>query len=537
MTPAEKAVRRLFKEKQQEIAETYEKPVRRKMEYEALRKLLPRVGKFYRTTEATLLFFRDGDHRLYDIEEKPFQRYLYQLTDEVAIVRHQWLPKLQAWVQFEAPEVETHFLAYNDSADLNIVAVNTFDGFMMRRIHEGPWERVPNGTGGILFWTPPAFLTPWKPDHRGRGSGRDLDWLCNLGHFAADSPLSVADQQRLLFTWILHLFFPALNPVHPIPLHEGVTGSGKSVLGEIIGRWLAGLQFEVMDLPSGDATKSEEAIKIALHKRPLVVIDNVDSPSAWLEDFLCRVATGVRMSRRKLYTDAEEVHFTPKAGLIITSRDPHFRREDVARRLLPIRFKPIPESQRRSETELRAEIDARRGRIWADVLVAIARLQDDWPQLRTQLKSSHSLADFSIFGGALAAAEGNDPAEWMSLMGRLEQAQRGFTTEEDPLAELLEVALQRNNDVLPPQPVRELYQTLRGIARDLGMPCLLKDPGALTKSLKNKRQALEHRLRARVALSNNHHGGEHRVGIQRVQGPGSREAGPQGANGGDGGDE
>ena len=60
------------------------------------------------------------------------------------------------------------------------------------------------------------------------------------------------------------------------------------MLGESFGRWLPAHEFEVIDLPSGDAAKAEESIKLALCKRPLVVIDNVDSPAAWLEDFLCR---------------------------------------------------------------------------------------------------------------------------------------------------------------------------------------------------------------------------------------------------------
>ncbi len=149
-----------------------------------------------------------------------------------------------------------------------------------------------------------------------------------------------------------------------------------------------------MDLPSGSAAKAEESLKLALSKRPLVVLDNVDSPAGWLEDFLCRVATGVRMSCRRLYTNAEEVYFTPNAGLIVTSRDPHFRREDVARRLIPLRFQAIPEAGRRAETELRAEVAARRGRIWADLLAELARLQDAWTAIRAELRSSHSLADF-----------------------------------------------------------------------------------------------------------------------------------------------
>lgn len=477
------------------------------------------VGTFYRTEGGELLFLREADHRLYDVEQKTFERYLIQLTGSVVGVRHQWLLRLQAWVRFQAPEVKTHFLAYNDSPDLNVIAVNTFGGYMMLRNRGDNWRRVPNGTDGILFKTPPEFLTPWSASPK--ATGKDLEWLVCLANFSADGRLSVDDQRNLLLVWLLHLFAPALNPVHPIPLNEGETGSGKTVEGEMIGRWLTGPEFEVMDLPSGDATKAEESLKLALCKRPLVILDNVDSPSPWLEDFICRVATGVRMSRRRLYTDAEEVCFTPQAGFIITSRDPHVRREDVARRLLPLRFQLLSEDQRRCETDLREEVDKRRAGIWADVLEVIARVQDAWPNLNGGLKSHHSLADFSRFGALLAEVQGNSGEEWQAFMDRLQEAQSRFTTEEDPMAEILRAVLDWKKGLVPLQPVSKLYQTVKdeAWARQVSLP--FKSQAALTKALKNKRHALECALDAKIVLDNHHHGGEYWVAITRV---GSEEA-------------
>jgi hypothetical protein len=282
-----------------------------------------------------------------------------------------------------------------------------------------------------------------------------------------------------------------------------------------------------MDLPSGDATKAEESIKLALCKRPLVVIDNVDSPTAWLEDFLCRYATGVRMSRRRLYTDAEEVHFYPRAGLIVTSRDPHFRREDVARRLLPIRFSKIPDDQRQTETALRAEVDRRRPLIWADVLNQLAAIQDAWPTVSAT--PSHSLADFAVFGEAVTVAEGQDPEEWRSLTLRLEQAQRRFSTEEDPLAEVLDAALAAHADNLPVQPVAKLFAKLASVAKSKGLAWTIKNAAGLTKALKNRHQALEQALGARIVLDPHHQGGVTWVSITRAQ----NGEGGEGGNSGD----
>jgi hypothetical protein len=497
------------------------------------RALVTLVGSFYHTTGSELFFFRDADHRLYDLDERTFELYLIQLTGETAWVRGVALPRFRAWVRFQAPEVTTHFLAYN-AADLALIALNTFDGHMMRRQRGGKWERVVNGSDGILFKTPTEFLASWRPDLTNGGRCEDLNHLCSLGNYAHDGPLSVMDQQQLLRMWLLHLFMPAVNPVHPIPLMENITGSGKSVLGETIGRWLTGPEFEVMDLPSGDAAKAEESVKLALCKRPLVVIDNVDSPAPWLEDFLCRYATGVRMSRRRLYTNAEEVHFTPRAGLIITSRDPHFRREDVARRLLPVRFHGIPPNRRKTETELRADIDRHRERIWGDVLVALAAIQDNWSKIGSTANPSHSLADFAVFGEVATVANGGSASSWRDLMCRLEQTQQRFSTEDDPLLEVLKAQVDQGKGTVPLQPVSKLFTALSGKAQEMKLLWPLKNPAALTRALKNKKHALEQALGAQIVLDSHHQGGTYWVAVSANPGPAARTG--SGGNGGQGGD-
>ena len=98
------------------------------------------VGHFYRTSGGELWYFRLADHQLYDMDQRPFEDYLVLLAGSVTGVRNEWLPRLRAWVRFEASEVEPHFLVYNDSPGLHMIAINTFDGFMMRRKRGGNWE-------------------------------------------------------------------------------------------------------------------------------------------------------------------------------------------------------------------------------------------------------------------------------------------------------------------------------------------------------------------------------------------------------------
>ncbi len=478
-------------------------------EFACLQGLLKGAGKFYQTSGGIFMFFRHDDSKLLDIGEPAFEDYLVEITEDPGSVARYFLPRFRAHIRVHAPKVDTHFVGYS-SPDLRTIALNSFNGRMMYRRAKKSWEEAPNGTNNILFRTSLEFLTPWKPDFDHGGAGKDLDWLCSFGHFDDSGPLTVEDQRHLLRVWLLHLFLPEIVPDRPIPVFQGPTGSGKTIFSQCIGRWLTGPQFEVTGLAAGGAQKAEEALKIALYKRPLVVLDNIDSPTNWMKDVMCRVSTGERVSVRKLYTDADEVFFTPRGGLIITSIDPYFRRGDVARRVLPISFRELPDVERLEETKIRKEIAARSGRIWADVLSELGQIQDAWPKLQKKLKPSHSLTDFSRLGAVVTIVRGGSLSDWQAIMGRLQEAQSAFAVEGNELIPLLR---ELNNFT---GSTSELLVKLQDKSQITYHPFSLRDAGSLTKKLKQDRAALEKALGVQILFSNSHRGGIHHLTISRV---------------------
>src|SRR5262249_52115304 len=161
---------------------------------------------------------------------------------------------------------------------------------------------------------------------------------------------------------------------------------------------------------------------------------------------------------------------------------------------------------RQSKTALRGETDTRRARIWADVLTAVAQIQDGWPVVKGRVNPSHSLADFAVFGSIAATAEPEHAAAWSALMGRLQQAQNGFASEHDELVELLDIEL-RGSNPLGPMKVSELYGRLELAATVRGLPWPYRTTAALTKALKQRRAALEQGLHAQISVSDEHQGG------------------------------
>ena len=143
------------------------------------------------------------------------------------------------------------------------------------------------------------------------------------------SSLSPAAIRFLFLVWFYSTFFRELFPTKVILATVGPKGSGKTTLHKRVGRLLFGPQFHPTDL-----TNDPKDLDAAITTEPFVVIDNADRHIPWLDDKLAIAATGGTIKRRVLYTTNRLVDYPIVAALGITSRTPHFRREDVADRLL-----------------------------------------------------------------------------------------------------------------------------------------------------------------------------------------------------------
>jgi hypothetical protein len=167
-----------------------------------------------------------------------------------------------------------------------------------------------------------------------------------------------------------------------------------------------------------------------------VGIDNADANVPWLDDKLAVVATGGMLKRRLLYTTNQLVEFPITAFVGITSRTPHFRREDVADRLLLFHVERLETFG--AEGELLSELTAQR-----DVLMTelVGQLQRVLSALHTNKGKSYStsfrIADFAMFVLRVADAE-DRLAEAEAMFERLAQEQLAFVVQDDPVIELLE---------------------------------------------------------------------------------------------------
>jgi hypothetical protein len=244
---------------------------------------------------------------------------------------------------------------------------------------------------------------------------------------------------------------------------------------------------------------TEDAFIAAVTNRLVCGLDNADSRIKWLEDGLATYATRQRYQLRRLYTTNEVVAYDPRAFVMISSRDPQFRRPDVAERLLPFHFEKL--TSYRDENSIYSELETRRNGIMGALMNRVAEIADILPRVEAPTMPFR-MADYAAFGWRIFNTAAKQE-EWLALLGRLEAAQAEFAGDGDGLVEALRILLEQNNGKLGPIDSSELFKRCSEIAADTGLP-LPRTAGGFGQKLTNLHRVIELELNAKLTDERGH---------------------------------
>jgi hypothetical protein len=212
--------------------------------------------------------------------------------------------------------------------------------------------------------------------------------------------INVADDDawRLLAAWFLFAFSPT-GP-YPVLILHGEQGSAKSTAARLL--------RQLIDPTIGSglraAPKDVEDLAVATHNSHVVALDNLSGIQPWLSDALCRVATGAGLSKRELYTDAEETVLEACRPLVLNGITELATRGDLFDRAILVDLDPIPDENRRTEAEVRAGFEAVRPGVFGALLDALSTALRRLPE--TRLPKKPRMADFALFVTAAEEALG-----------------------------------------------------------------------------------------------------------------------------------
>jgi hypothetical protein len=263
-----------------------------------------------------------------------------------------------------------------------------------------------------------------------------------------------SDDDYVLFVgWLVQ----CLRPSGPYLGYEaiGEQGSSKTTRGRIARKLI-----DPNAAPVRSAPRDEGDLMIAATNSWIVTLDNLSYVPDWLSDGLCRLATGGGLSKRMLYTDADEVVLDAQRPLFVTSIEEVATRGDLLDRLIVCQTPRLPDGKLRPEAELWAEFDQLWPSLYGALLDAVAGALRDLPQV--VLERHPRMADAARWATAAEAALGWEPGTFLRAYSENRERGHDIALEASPLASLLQDVAQRGFEGT----ASELLERLRGLAED-----------------------------------------------------------------------
>jgi hypothetical protein len=412
---------------------------------------LSRRGEFFQTTDGRLYYFHEPETHVYRVDD-PGRRVLTEEFQSFAWGRYNLLAgtfsrnlgkDVKNLALRDADERAVYKFAHYDP-DAGELYVNDFgDGYYAVSPDGVEWRA--NGTD--LFFLPtdraesfeylPTDDRPDLPDEipgereMWAGSGDPLMRLFgNRINYSEDHALGPAQQRKQLYLHLHTLPFVDVLNARPIMAWVGEKGSGKTVIQRAIGRFVFGDGFTESVMPD-----SKEDFLAKVSNQALAFVDNYDDGNSWANDVLAAVATGAGINLREYYTTNDLHQAVPRCWLSVTSRDPPFRRDDVADRTLVFRVERVEDGFVGMGDYLR-QITAYRDVLWSAYLDNLRALVAEYAQRDTgAMSSDHRMADWAIFARIVADALGVGGVD--DLLETMETDRATFALENEPWARVL----------------------------------------------------------------------------------------------------
>jgi hypothetical protein len=341
---------------------------------------------------ATHAAVRINDHReILPVETSRFRRYLAKLFwDEYkkaigaeAIQNASMI--LQAKAEYES---ETYPLNLRVALHMNAFCYDlTDDAWRSIRVTRNGWELVDDTP--ILFtrYRPLAQVEPER----------------DYGDVTLDNLLQLTNvrdpvQQLLVKVYIVSLFVPDI--AHPILNVFGEKGSAKSMLFTLIKLLVDPSKPSLLTLHKD----RNEFIQQLAHNY-VAYYDNARHVPDWLSDEACRAATGGGHSKRKLYSDDDDIVYDYKRCLGFNGVNITLTSEDALDRSIMVDLVRISREERKLEADVLAEFERLRPKLLGYVFDTLVRAMAIHAQ-GLKLPDLPRMADFAVWGECIARAMG-----------------------------------------------------------------------------------------------------------------------------------
>ena len=231
-------------------------------------------------------------------------------------------------------------------------------------------------------------------------------------------------------------FMPGIK--HPLLMLNGHQGSAKTTAARILKTLVDPSVVDVGPLP-----KTIPEIAQLLSHQYFTVFDNLSEIKPVVSDLLCQAVTGGVFSKRRLYTDEEDVVLRMDGCVAATGINIVAEKADLLDRTILFRLERISDVRRKDEASLWTEIKAATPGLLASIFNTVSEAMARLPKIK--LRKAHRMADFYRAGIAISQALGYKGHEFERAMEQNRRNVELAALEGEPLCEAVAMFMLRKN--------------------------------------------------------------------------------------------
>lgn len=269
------------------------------------------------------------------------------------------------------------------------------------------------------------------------------------------------EHHRLLFKVMLVASLIPDIP-RPMPVFFGPQGSAKSTACKILKQLIDPSALSLLSMPKD----ANELIQQLAHHYVLVY-DNIQYINDTVSDVLCRAITGEGSSKRKLFSDDDDVIYSYKRFIGVNGINVVAHKPDLLDRAILFNLDRITEAERKTETALWLHFKRIQPNIFKSMLQTLSKAMVAIENVN--LKNLPRMADFAVWGYAIAEALniGGDEFIQAYTLNRIQQNQE--VIENTPIAAVIVKFIEENENKIWEGEPSELFDELTRIANLISM--------------------------------------------------------------------
>jgi len=247
--------------------------------------------------------------------------------------------------------------------------------------------------------------------------------------------LAKKEQEVLLLVTLVASFIPDFP--HPVFILYGDQGAAKTTLSKVLRHIIDPSQIKSLSMPNAP----QELAQLLSHHYS-AFFDNLSGLPEWASDALCRAVTGDGSSKRELFSNDEDVLYKFQRIIALNGINIVASKPDLLDRSILFKLERIPKRERKTEQAFWEEFDAALHGILGGIFKALSKAMDLRPGIK--LQEAPRMADFTLWGCAIADAIGYTPREFLDAYYTNINEQHEEAIHENPVATVIMLLMEKD---------------------------------------------------------------------------------------------